>query len=182
MLRVDAENDRKSKMAAFESLFSEHEAALYRYIRHLTESAAMAEDIYQETWLRAARQMNSGKVVRNLKNYLFTIATNIFRDELRRLQIRRFFLGPALENAKSAQDTWVYGESLPNEIEWRDDLRRAMEKLSTKQRIFFCLRHIEGFKISDISHMNKCADGTVKATIHKAVQKLRRELKGYQET
>lgn len=141
----------------------------------------MAEDVYQETWLRAALQMNSGKVVRNFKNYIFTIATNIFRDELRRAQIRRFFLGHALENAESAEDIWVSGVSQPNEYEWHDYLQNAMGKLSAKQRIFFCLHHIEGFKISDISRMMKCSDGTVKATIHRAVQKLRRELKEYKE-
>lgn len=165
------------KQDTFESLFHEHEASLFRYIRHLAGSSGLVEDIYQEVWLRIAGHINSGKEIRNFKSFIFTIATNIFRDELRRLQIRRFFLGPAVDEEFPDQ-IWV-SSNKPDAFDLSDALETALRKLSTKQRIMFCLSYIEGFKISEISRLMSCAQGTVKATIYKAVQKLRRELHEY---
>ncbi len=168
---------REEQVRRLDTLFREHERALYRYVRYLSDSPSMAKDIYQETWLRVAQHIARGGRIKNFKSFLFTTAVNLFRDELRKLKIRRFFLGSEGEQAniiwKIADD-----EKAPS-FEMRDALAAAIRELSPKQRMMFTLAYIEGFKIHDISEIMGCAEGTVKATIYKAVQKLRKELKDF---
>ncbi|MBN1481097.1 RNA polymerase sigma factor [candidate division KSB1 bacterium] len=163
--------------ADFKALFHQNEAALFRYIRYLAGSSRHAEDIYQETWLRVVGYLRKGKRIQNFKGFLFTVATNIYRDELQRLRIRRFFLGTSLDEKDVADELWVSTETSPDQEELNEILEYSLSHLSGKQRSMFCLRFIEGFKISEISQIMKCAEGTVKATLYKAVQKLRHHLK-----
>ena len=164
--------------AAFEDQFNKYEMDLFRYTRYLADSIHAAEDIYQETWLRVARHLNSGKQIRNFKNFLFTVAANVYKDELKKVKVRRFFLGPSLDDEE--QNIWVSNDDGQNEF-LSDELEKSLNQLSARQRSMFCLCHIEGFKISEISEIMKCAEGTVKTTIFKAVQKLRQDLKQFRE-
>ena len=163
-------------ISSFNALFEEHEGALYRYTRYLCGSKLMAEDIYQETWLRAAKHRANAKEIRNFKNFIFTIATNIFRDELRKQKIRRFVLGPSSDDDANIKFPASTGDAKMDQFDLKIALKNAIQTLSTKQKIMFTLAHIQGFKIKEISAMMGCAEGTVKATIYRAVQKLRKEL------
>jgi RNA polymerase sigma-70 factor (ECF subfamily) len=164
----------------FEALFKRHEADLYRYARYLADTTVAAEDIYQETWLRVAKHIHNGKAIQNFKKFLFTVATNIHRDELRKIKTRRFFLGPSMDDDEQNQNIWVSPDVSSEEF-FSDALEESLSHLSARQRSMFCLNYIEGFKIAEIAKMMNCADGTVKATIYKAVQKLRRDLKEFRE-
>ncbi len=77
------ERIKDDKARQLDKLFREHEQALYRYVRYLSDSPSMAEDIYQETWLRVAQHIARGGRIRNFKNFIFMTAANLFRDELR---------------------------------------------------------------------------------------------------
>ena len=163
--------------AAFDANFRKYETALFRYVCYLAGSDA--EDIYQETWLRVARHLSRGKSVRNFKSFLFTTATNIFRDELRKNKVRHFFLGPSLNDATSDESIRISPQATPDHTGFDEALRQSLETLTPKQRTMFCLCYIEGFKIREISRIMQCAQGTVKATIFKAVRKIRRDLSEY---
>jgi RNA polymerase sigma-70 factor, ECF subfamily len=161
----------------FHTLFEEYEGELYRYIRYLCTSSTQAEDIYQETWLRAAQHIAKNREIKNFKNFIFTIATNLFRDDVRKTKFRRLFLGPSMDEESSHQHIDLAStRSAPENIDLRLALKNAMQGLTEKQRIMFTLAHVQGFKIQEISEMMNCASGTVKSTIHRAVQKLRNEL------
>ena len=66
------------------------------------------QDLFQETWLRAVRALPGKSKIKNFKHYIFTIATNLYRDELRKLRVRRFFLG---EEADPDKDGYLYAEN-----------------------------------------------------------------------
>lgn len=175
-----AHDNKPIDSASFEKLFQQHEADLWRYARYLADSQSWAEDIYQETWLRVARHINKNRVIKNFKNFLFTVATNIYRDDLKKRRFRRFFLGPSLDDEEQDDKIWVSSQVNENDF-LSDALDQSLRALSARQRSMFCLSYIEGFKISEISKIMNCAEGTVKATIYKAVQKLRQDLKEFRE-
>lgn len=177
----EGDTGRTEATERFEQLFQQHEAALFRYIRCLTGDPSLTEDIYQETWLRVARHLRDGKKFSNAKSFLFTIATNIFRDELRRRRVRRFFLGPSLEQIEQAENLPAAIRQRPEQPEVAEALETALQKLTVRQRTMFSLSHVEGFSTAEISRLMSCAEGTVKATIFKAVQKLRAELREFRE-
>ena len=171
----------QKETTAFETLFHEYEAGLYRYLRSIAGSTVSAEDLYQETWLRVSSHLSQGKSIHNFKSFLYTTATNLFRDELRKLKFRRFFLG-SLEDHVPQNDKSIW---VATDEENQDDLFGALElglkRLSPRQRVAFTLAYLEDLKIEEISRIMKCAPGTVKSTLFKAVKKLRYELKDFRE-
>ncbi len=174
------QNDISTSLKEFEQLFVQYEADFYRYALYLADSTCSADDLYQETWLRIATHFKRGKTINDFKKFLFTVATNIHRDELKKNKVRRFFLGPSLNDKDQHENISAAAQENPDNF-LSDALNQSLHQLSHRQRSMFCLNHIEGFKISEIAKMMNCAEGTVKATIYKAVQKLRQNLKEFRE-
>jgi len=164
------EKARRGDDIALETLFRAHEASLYRYLRILCNEEAMAQELYQETWLRVSRWLGSGKKVERFRAWLFTIAANLYRDELRRRRFARLL-------RQETEDL----DSLPSPAGGEfSDLRHALEKalatLSLRQKRAVVLCYIEGHKIAQAAEILGAAEGTIKATLFKAVRLLRRRL------
>jgi len=181
------QNACRGDKEAFTELYNRYEAHLYRFVRYLSSNPHLAEELFQDTWLRIAKYFMAQKPVSNFRNLLFTTATNLYRDELRKRRVRTFFLGKEAvsegyydgetESATTVPTIDADGEN----VAIREALNRAMNSLSTKQRAIFVLYYIEGFKISEIAEIVKKAEGTIKATLHTATQKLRKELTEFRE-
>jgi RNA polymerase sigma-70 factor (ECF subfamily) len=168
--------------SAFGVLYNRYQADLYRFVSYLAGDSDMAEELFQETWFRAAK--NAGKKpVDNFKRWLFRIAVNFHRDELRKQKVRRLVLGnrqtgrlpghPAggLEVAAAAHETEGF--------EIRDAIVRAMDGLTHRQRAVFVLTYVEGFKIREVGEMLGKAEGTIKSTLHRALVILREKLEEF---
>lgn len=181
MPHVDEPLTTQHETTAFETLFHEHEAGLYRYLRSIAGSSISADDLYQETWLRVSRHLAQHKSIRNFKSFLYTTATNLFRDELRKLQVRRFFLGSLEDQSQQGNESiWVATDD-ENQNDLLGALELGLKRLSPRQRMAFSLVYLEDMKIDEVAGIMKCAPGTVKSTLFKAVKKLRYELKEFRE-
>jgi len=171
----------------FDEVFLEFQAPVFRFACHLTQSQIGAEELFQETWLRAVQGFPKEFDRQRFKAWLFTVAANIHKDNLRKKRIRRLFL---LERTKaSIQDqgfqAYMLGgrnSSLVSESEVADlerALTEAVVKLPERQRCVFVLKEIEGFKYREISEIYDLPVGTVKSLLHRAVKRLRQELSAY---
>jgi RNA polymerase sigma-70 factor (ECF subfamily) len=138
--------------ACFDEVFLEFQCHVFRFAYHLTQSQSEAEELFQETWLRAVQGFPRAFDRPKFKSWLFTVAANIHRDNLRKKRIRRVFL---LERAKTSdQDrgfqAYMLGgrsASLVSESEDADFLRalaEAVDKLPARQRRVFILKEVEG--------------------------------------
>jgi RNA polymerase sigma-70 factor (ECF subfamily) len=169
--------------SAFAALYEVHERDLYRFAFYLTGSPDAAEELYQDTWLRVARHLGR-KPIADFKRWLFTIATNLHRDELRKRKVRRLFLQQqSLEDDHVVDpDARLVSQVHPEaeRLEAREALNEALSKLSRPQREVFVLIYVQGFKIREVSVILDKPDGTVKSTLHRAIQVLRDELKEFQ--
>ena len=167
---------------AFAALYRKYEKPLYRFVLYLTGKSSLAEELYQETWCRVARSFHKNRSVDNFKNWLFTISVNLYRDEIRKKKVQRFFLG-----REGVQED--YDDELPcasivvpsvkdsaDQFELWEALNVALKSLTFRQKTVFMLHHVEGFRLSEIGKILKISEGTVKATLHKAVLKIRNEL------
>jgi RNA polymerase sigma factor (sigma-70 family) len=81
-------------MSLFDELYKMYTPHVYRFARALTRDAGDAEDLFQETWLRAYRAAATGTEPRQneAKAWLFAIAANVHKDQLRKKRVRRIFL------------------------------------------------------------------------------------------
>jgi RNA polymerase sigma-70 factor (ECF subfamily) len=172
---------------SFEDIYEAHKAAVFRLACSLTDNTRDAEDLFQETWLRAVRAGRGGRPTGEVKSWLFMIAANLHRDGLRRKRIRRlFFLERAREMVEDAADAdtgWEAGRFSARDFAVRAEfglcLRRAMCRLPTRQREVFVLKDIEGYKHDEISRMLSIPEVTVRTLLHRAVKNLQKELAAF---
>jgi RNA polymerase sigma-70 factor (ECF subfamily) len=158
----------RGDQAAYAELYNKYESDLYRFALYLTGGPDVAEELYQETWFRVVKHLGK-KPVANFKQWLFTIAANLYRDELRKRKVRRQY---ADENTGTP-----YTKPAADSIAIRDALHAAMEKLSDQQRAAFVLVYVQGFKIREAGEILDKPEGTVKSTLYRALELLRAELK-----
>ena len=188
MPREDAELLAKASrgdQSAFAALYAMYETDLYRFVFHLAGGPEGAEELFQETWLRAVRHLGRRPVL-DFKRWLFAIATNLHRDELRKKKIRRLIFsnqpieadgGESGVGARPAATSGV--KPVADGFAIRDALRKAMKKLTHRQRTIFVLMYVEGFKIREVSEILGKPEGTVKSTLHRALEILRGELEEF---
>jgi RNA polymerase sigma-70 factor (ECF subfamily) len=173
-------------MTSFDELYDMYNAPIYRFACALAGDARDAEDLFQETWLRAFKALPAGRepAGSDPKAWLFTITANAHKDSLRKKRVRRLFL---LERTRSmaaatadADPGWdVPGHSredgaLSSDI--RMCLRQAVSRLPGRERRVFVLKDIEGFKHEEIGRMLGIPEATVRTLLHRAVRRLRKEL------
>lgn len=167
-LPLDAPTSEELARLRFETLVDAYSADLYRYAYWLCRDKTLAEDLVQETFLRAWRAMNSIRDERAAKSWLLTI--------LRREHARQFERHqPKFEDV----DTDI----LPA---WdRDDnrteavlLRRAIATLPIEYREPLVLQVLGGYSTAEIGHLLGLSRGAVMTRVFRAKRKLRHMLNG----
>jgi RNA polymerase sigma-70 factor, ECF subfamily len=169
------------------SLFERHVDALYRSALRLTRKPEDAEDLVQETYLRAYRYRNRFKPGTNEKAWLFTIMTNVFRNRLRQR--------PAPEDPIDAPGTdfSIYDQlrregmpvhlMSPEEIiverGFGDEVKRALEELPVPMRMVVVLVDVEDFSYKEVASILGIKIGTVMSRLHRGRQALQKKLWEY---
>jgi RNA polymerase sigma-70 factor (ECF subfamily) len=171
----------------FEEIYGTYKSAVCRFAWALAGRPGEAEDLFQETWLRAVRSWRSRSPRGDLKSWLFTITANLHRDGLRKKRIRRLFF---LERARSMTDEasdadtgWDSGRFTGRDGAGRADLRiclrRAISRLPARQRQVFVLKDIEGYPHAEIGRMLGIPEATVRTLLHRAVRNLQGDLAAF---
>lgn len=162
--------------ADFRQMALDHLDALYGFAMILTGNRVEAEDLVQETYLRATRAFGSLAPDSNLKSWMFAIMRNIRLNQLRHARSGPTFVefDATDENMwqimdESAQTPYVH---LIRKIE-RDQVRAAIEKLPVHYREVIVLRDLEGFSYKQIAGILQCPAGTVMSRLGRAREQLR---------
>ncbi len=175
-------NELGNQQAVFSQAALEHLDALYGYALALTRDRAEAEDLVQETYLRASRSLGQLVPDSNLKSWLFVIMRNAWLNQLRHKRSGPRFVeldggeGDVLDLPDHlAVDPYVvYLRKLE-----REEIRSAIESLPNVYREIIVLRDIEGFSYQQIAGLLECPAGTVMSRLGRARAKLRRLLSGW---
>jgi RNA polymerase sigma-70 factor (ECF subfamily) len=165
---------------AFRTLVERHSRAVYSLAYRLTGSPSDAEDVVQETFLKAYRQLGRFESRANFGTWLHRIAVNCSIDLIR--------ARPHREAAHDASDLDGLGggdgldeaqaspERLMLSTEVQDRINGAMERLSPMERAAFMLRHVEGRSLDEISRSLGIKTNATKHSIFRAVRKMRTAL------
>ena len=157
----------------------EHIDALYGYAMTLTRDTTDAEDLVQETYLRAASAAHRPDADSNLKGWLFVIMRNAWLNQLRHKNSGPRFieLEPNESSIDGMQETphVVYIRKLE-----REQVREAIESLPDAYREIVVLRDIEGFTYQEIATVLACPAGTVMSRLGRARGRLRKMLSSWQ--
>jgi RNA polymerase sigma-70 factor (ECF subfamily) len=180
MWRVQNADDH----AAFARLVERWETPIQRLCARMTGDLHRAEDLAQEAFARVFAKRHAYEPTGKFSTWLWRIALNLCRDELRRRQRR-----PEL-----ALDDSGHGEGGPAELsgetaspdeavaalEQAEIVRRALLKLPEHYRTVVVLRHYEGLKFGEIAEVLGIPDGTVKSRMNEGLSRLAVLLRDWQ--
>ncbi len=165
----------------FQRLALSHLDALYNFAVYLTRSPAQAEDLVQETYLRAFRFSHRFQPGTHLRAWLFQILRNTFLT-FYRLREREL---PLAEDGVPDWDAPMFHEAPaedPSVLEAHTDLERALRRLPDEFRTVLLLAEVEGLPLEEVAQIMACPVGTVKSRIFRAKERLRVILRDYEKT
>lgn len=172
---------------AFAELVARHTGRLYNLAYRLTADQAEAEDIVQESFLRAFQALPRSQTGRAFKPWLFQIAVNRCRDWARRSRHRPLAFssleGVGLDEHDSPAESVPGLDPSPLEQVERDELGsalgRAVMALEEEDRVILTLRYNEGLSYAEMSQILEAPTGTIGTHLFRAKLRLRKALLGF---
>jgi RNA polymerase sigma-70 factor (ECF subfamily) len=158
----------------FETVMTAHHAEIYRYLRRITFRSADAEDLSQETFLRAFRAYRGLPSDANVRAWLFAIATNLFRNDLRSAKRRRAAHDTVKGRGREHDGDGPEDATLFNEA--RSAVEHVIDGLPTKQRAAFVLRKVHELPYEEIAKSLECSADSTRAHVFQAFRKIRKTL------
>lgn len=180
-----------SPMTPFRTLVDDHGDALYGYCRHLARQDADAEDLLQETLIRAMRGHDGLRESGKARAWLFTIATNAWRDRQRALSRRPATvpLDPdavdedfSLFATLAVEDPFPYSDELHLDFLrlFRDeDMQAVFGQISPPYRLPIILTTVHGFSCKESAAILDIPLGTLLSRLHRGRKQLERGLWDY---
>jgi RNA polymerase sigma-70 factor (ECF subfamily) len=169
------------KRKAFEEEALAHLGSLYNVALRLVRDPANAEDLVQETVLKAYRAWDRYERGTNCRAWLLTILRNTFINDFRRRSRR-----PTTLSFESVQDFSIFPRILDEDPEGAffgrivdEEVRRAIDELPDEFRIPLVLSDLEGLSYAEIAQVLDLRIGTVKSRLFRARRRLQRRLHAY---
>ena len=173
---------------AFDDLVRRYDREVLRLALNLVRRPEDARDIYQESFLRAYRNLPRFRFECSFYTWLYRIVTNVALDHLRRRTSRRedpapvfaeddggtrdFFDRQPQTSAAANPEKRLLGQELGRHIE------EAMKRLSPRERIVFEMKHYHGLRLRAIGDLLGTSEDTAKNSLFRATRKLRESLDG----
>jgi RNA polymerase sigma-70 factor (ECF subfamily) len=163
---------------AFRHLTERHSLSVFQLAYRMTGNEEDAEDVVQETFLRAFRNLKRYESRSLFSTWLYRIAANYSLDLIR--SRKRFIEKPPA----SDKGDWLNDVACPQPTaermamsgQIRETIERAMSELTVQERAAFVLRHYHELSIEEISKTLRLGENATKHSIFRAVRKLRRAL------
>ncbi|HVX88233.1 MAG TPA: sigma-70 family RNA polymerase sigma factor [Gemmatimonadales bacterium] len=176
---------RRGSDAAYRELVRRYERPVFSLIYRMVRDRELAEDLTQETFIKALNALASYRPEFKFSSWIFKIANNAAIDQLRRRSVDTLSLdgSPSAETPDAIEATALQvgskGESPLDEMEAREigkAIEVAIGKLRPEYRSCIMMRHVEGLAYEEIAETLDLPLGTVKTYIHRARNELRQYL------
>ena len=179
---------RSGDEGGFRALVERHSRAVFRLAFRMTGNEHDAEDVVQEAFLRAYRNLGRFEERARFASWLHRIAANCAYDLLRARARRDEEPPETRPDADGEEDRLARAPSAdptPDRLVFSREVRRkvvvAMARMSAVEKSAFALRHFEGLSIEEIGRARELDPSATKHSIFRAVRKMRRELQPFIE-
>lgn len=171
---------KKGDMRAFELLVRRYQDAIINYIHFTISDYHRAEDLAQETFLRVFKNVSRYEPKASFKSWLYTIATNLSRNEIRNRSRRKtFYLEDLVDENEDVYyseymvDTRMQPDVLFEKKERQQIIKKAIKLLPENQGVALTLVTYQELSYEEISAILDCSVGAVKSLIHRARQNMK---------
>lgn len=166
-------NVQSGSRDAMNILIGNYYQAVFAYFYKNTSKYHQSKDLTQEVFIKMVSGISRYKPKASFKSWLFTIASNHLKNYYRLLSRHPEYLEISEDIPTS--------ETIVPEIEIKSDMEKALDHLPPEQKEAVILRFYNDFTIKEISKITGTMETTVKARIRYALEKLKKELEGYDE-
>ncbi len=159
---------------AFCELVASYDAKIMSVILQILQNKEDAEDIYQEVFLKAWKNLPAFEFKSEFYTWLYRIAANTcfsYRTGKQRHHLENIPLDEGYHD--------VYEETSTERTDEQQQILSAVDDLPQKQKTVFVMRYYQGHKIKDIASLLGLNSGTVKRYLHRATHKLRKDMAAY---
>ena len=178
--------DDSQSNSAFEEIAFQYMDSLYSTALRFTRNTEEAEDLVQDTYMRAYRFFDKFQIGTNFKAWIFKILTNTFINKYRKkartpqqVQLDKVAYGLENEEPPERVAEWSgYDEEKYDEL-FDDDITVALSQLSEEFRMVVLLADIEGFSYKEIAEIIGRPSGTVMSRLFRGRRMLQRILEKY---
>ncbi len=153
------------------ALLQQHYAFLHKYMLKVTMNRTLAEDLVQDTMVKAIENIGTYQGRSKFSTWLISIATRLYLDRLRRLKREKRWQ----ENEQAQALRALKFEAMSTGSEW-PDAAEALAELEDDVRLPILLKYYYGYTVDEIAGWMDIPSGTVKSRIHNGLKKLRKEL------
>lgn len=150
---------------AYEKLYDSYVEILYRFLAQFSDHREQIKDWTQVAFVKAFSKLDSFRFNSRFKTWLFSIALNVMRSEM-----RSKIKFTDLEEAKLDEQV----EELSSTQDW-SLLRKAIRKLPPEKRMILLLHEVEGYSHSEIGSMLDIKEGTSRVILHRTKEELRKQ-------
>ena len=161
----------RGESAALAELVDRYGPDLLRYATNFLQSADDADEVLQDTFIRAEKAIRAGVRPIQASAWLYRITVNRCRS--RRRQFWRFISGEAAELTIERTASTARTDS----GDWKDEITRALRQLSPSTREAFLLKHVEGMSYEEMSELTGAGIPALKMRVSRACERLRELLR-----
>ena len=165
---------------AFTELVKRYKDPLFNYVSRMLKDSVFAEDIVQETFVRVYRNRDRYQQIAKFSTWIYTIAINLTKTEIRRQSLRRFLsISNTSEDGKNFElpDSRINLEKNTEDTILGDHIREAIEKLPRVFKEVVVLRDIQELSYEEISKIVGVPLGTIKSRVNRGRSRLQNLLK-----
>jgi len=166
---------------AFDQLVQRYEGKIYSVAYRFMGNHADAGDLAQDTFIRMYQALPSFRGDSSFATWLYRVAANACRDELRKRQRRRSVSMDEMIEASPANMPAAASDYSPEETAQRHETQRQVQEclnqLSNDHRLILVMREIQGLSYEEIASVLDCSLGTVKSRISRARNALKEKIK-----
>ncbi len=161
---------------AFRILVDRYQEKVRNLIYSIFNNAELVDDLSQEVFIKVYENLRAFRFQSSFYTWLYRIAVNRSRDELRKRKIRKLFsLQSMIE--KSDREVEVKLVSEPKNFDNEELITKALQALPENFRAAIILKDIDGLSYEEMATVMQCQIGTVKSRLSRARSMLRRVLK-----
>ena len=163
--------------SAFATIVDRYKSQIYSVTYSMTHNHADADDLSQDTFVKAYENLRKFKLGTNLRSWLCRIAVNSCIDHIRH---RKRLSENALDDqAELLPDRNPGPQDNLESSELMENITAAVDSLPRDQRTVVVLREMQGFGMKEIAKIMKCSESTVRWRLHYARKKMQKKLQVY---
>jgi RNA polymerase sigma-70 factor (ECF subfamily) len=167
----------KNRKEIWEKFYTNHSRSFWFYIYKICGDGNMADDIYQESFVKFLKARPDIANETHLKVYLYRIAFHLIVDKKRRIKVEK----KSFEEKVHTYERDMHDAKQESGVLLSMEMEKTFKKLKPKQRMLLWLAYVEGYSYSEIAQMTDTKENSLKVQLFRAREKLANILKAQEQ-